>query len=375
MPASALYSKLHTDSEYKLLQLDSTLLKALENEGKLAFKAAKESDSVVLCSKSNTWTLKQKNHSNTVLVMREFVPDEIPKIENWSSLDVREPSGFSLGFTKQSYELEPRLTTGEINYGTLPIYSGEAHKVSGASGLPSATCLSLEDLRKCSPCSDEEFAQKWPALGGCVVNGVACILSREFVSRALHITLMSCMAESLSFEDLDESQAFAAVNKDMGEAGEFNPFSKEVISTILGKFCSRSPLGKFKLQKETISQWYGIEALKKFASRVSIPQDEFMIKWKSLFPPYFSCDLDFRALRGYYYRPLGSCIQYFSKETLPDDPKERFSYLFKLQSTWDLDEIAPFIDQLNTKGIKIESFVMKYARRKRQGKRITVSAR
>ena len=183
------------------------------------------------------------------------------------------------------------------------------------------------------------------------------------------------MAESLDFDALDCSQAFAAVNKDMGDAGEFNPFSEEVVSTILNKFCSKLENGTFKLRRDIVSQWYGIEALKKFASRAMVPQEEFMIKWKSLFPPYFNCDLEFSALRGHYFRPLGSGIQYFSKDTLPDDPKDRFSYLFKLQSTWELEELAPFVEQLNTKGIKIENFVMKYARRKRQGKRVLVSAR
>lgn len=375
MTTSALYSKLHTEPDYKLLQLNPDVLQALESEGGLAFKASRDEDGVVLCSKTQTWELKQKNHSNTVMVLKEFMPDEVPVISNRSSFGIAEPSTFHLGFTRQHFELEPRSISGEINYGGLSIYSGENKVVPENDNDGGLVKMTLEELRNCSPCSDREFAEKWPALGGCEVNGRACILSQEFISRALHITLMSCMAESLDFDALDCSQAFAAVNKDMGDAGEFNPFSEEVVSTILNKFCSKLENGTFKLRRDIVSQWYGIEALKKFASRAMVPQEEFMIKWKSLFPPYFNCDLEFSALRGHYFRPLGSGIQYFSKDTLPDDPKDRFSYLFKLQSTWELEELAPFVEQLNTKGIKIENFVMKYARRKRQGKRVLVSAR
>ncbi|SCV04922.1 LANO_0G14378g1_1 [Lachancea nothofagi CBS 11611] len=375
MQTSALYSKLKTDSDRKLLVLKPELLAALEKDGKLEFKASKPEDSVVLCSKNKTWLLKQKNHSNTVLVMKEFIPEEIPEVSKYSSFKVTEPSSYHLGYAKQSNELEPRLTAGEIDISQLPIYTGDAQSFQIISKRSNTVLLTLDELRQCSPCSQDEFAIKWPVLGGCVVENTACILSHEFTSRALHITLMSCMAESLDFEALDLPQAFAAVNKDMGEAGEFNPFNMEVVRTILGKFCVLTQEGKFTLQRKSVGQWYGIEALRKFASRSMIPQEEFMIKWKSLFPPYFNCDLDFTTLRGNFYRPLGAGIQYFSKEALPDNPKDRFTYLFKLQSTWDLDEMRPFIDQLNTNSLKIDSFVMKYARRIRQGKRTLISAR
>ncbi|SCU97936.1 LAFA_0G14334g1_1 [Lachancea sp. 'fantastica'] len=375
MPTAGLYSKLQTDEGYKLLVLNDELLAALEANGRLKFKAPNVDGSVVLCSTDKTWLLKQKNHSNTALIMKEFVPEDIAEKSIQLPAGVEEPSVNHLAYTKQSSELEARLVKGEIDISMLPIYTGDVKSFKEFLQQSEGHQLTVEELENNSPCSKQEFSVKWPILGGCAVEGIACLLSQEFISKVLHILLMSCMAETLDFEALDVSKVFAAVNKDMGEGEEFNPFSLEVVRTVIGKFSKVDEQGKFTLQVKAVSQWYGIEALRKFASRTIIPQEEFMIKWKALFPPYFKCDLDFAALRGYFYRPLGTNIQYFSKQSLPDDPKGRFAYLFKLQSTWDLNEMIPYIEQLNTTGVKIDNFVMKYARRKRQGKLTLVSAR
>ncbi|CEP61728.1 Dcc1p LALA0_S03e09538g [Lachancea lanzarotensis] len=375
MPTANLYSKLQTDEDYKLLVLNGELLAALEGNSKLKFKAPGLEGSVVLCSNDKTWLLRQKNHSNTALIMREFVSNELGEEKIKLPAGIEEPSVNHLAYTKQGSELEARLTIGDIDISMLPIYSGDNESFKKSLQQSNGIRWTVEELENISPCSEQEFAVKWPILGGCNVEGIACILSQEFISKVLHILLMSCMAESLNFESLDVSKVFSALNKDMGEGEEFNPFSLDVVRTVIGKFSRVNKQGKYALQVKAVSQWYGIEALKKFASCALIPQEEFMIKWKALFPPYFRCDLDFAALRGYFYRPLGTSIQYFSKDALPDDPRGRFAYLFKLQSTWDLNEMIPYIEQLNTTGVKIDNFVMKYARRKKQGKLTLVSAR
>ncbi|SCU98875.1 LADA_0H15896g1_1 [Lachancea dasiensis] len=372
---SALFAKLETSTDYKLLSLTPDLLAAIERNEKLEFKAARAEEAVVLCSKDKTWLVKQKNHSNTVLLMEEFAPEDFSMDFPPSAAPYGQPLSFHLGYSKQNHELEPRLTSGEVDISLLPVFSGNEQKFKEFVSTTKCVKKTVAELRDCSPCSALEFERIWPSYGGCVVQNIACILSRDFISRALHITLMSCMAESLNFERLTLKEVFVAVNKDMGDEGEFNPFSFEVIRTILGKFSESCDNGFFILQRKAVARWYGIDALTKCASRTMIPQEEFMIKWKSLFPPYFSCDLDFNALRGHFYRPLGSNIQYFSKAALPDNPKDRFDYLFKMQSTWDLDDMVPFIQELNSKGVKMDSFVMKYARRKRHGKRTLISAR
>ena len=94
-----LYSKLKLDPSYKLIQLTPDLLKVIEqsandtmnqekngndsdsdntNHTGLAFKTIDMKDNqtnkndVVLCSSNKTWLLRQKNHSNTVLLMEGY---------------------------------------------------------------------------------------------------------------------------------------------------------------------------------------------------------------------------------------------------------------------------------------------------------------
>lgn len=51
--------------------------------------------------------------------------------------------------------------------------------------------------------------------------------------------------------------------------------------------------------------------------------------------------------------------------TIFKNPKERFEKLFTFKNQWPIEEIQPFIISLNTKGIKIDKFCLKYCRVKK----------
>ncbi|AET37537.1 Dcc1p Ecym_1299 [Eremothecium cymbalariae DBVPG len=372
MASVNLYTELEDVGAYKLLQMTPKLLEAFQ-DGEVKFKAISTFSDVVLCSKNRTWVVKQRNHSNTVLLMNEFVPQEVILEDKIKTFGLSRPQGDWLGYSKQLCELEPTLVEGLIDVSELPIYQGDVGFFCSGGRK-----ISLTELKDRSPCSEIEFYSKWYKMGGCTVKGLACLLSQDMLFRALHITLMSLLAESLDMSALSLVQVYESIAKDMVEdEGEiFNPYTKEVIETVLHKFGELNNDGdKFKLELDLISQWYGICALKRFASSEPISEDEFMIKWKSLFPPYFQCDIDLELVRGHFARPLQHKIYYLPKNTLPMDIKDRFRQLFKIQSSWELRDIVPFIEELNTKGIKIDSFITKYARRKRVGKAVIVTAR
>lgn len=361
-----LYSKLEYNHSYKLVQLAPDLLKTIKESkstrSPLQFKSLNEDTSdVVICSDSKTWLVKQKNHSNTVLLMKEFIPEEEPSVEDVPSFGLPLPNKSLVTFAKTEFEFETRDVEGQLNLDLLSVYNGEIDFPQYPDKMKIKTFQNLLDN---SPCSKLECENKWHELGGSIVNGYVCILSQAFMSKALNITLTSLMGESLNLEKLDLEESFMAVHKDTD--GDFNPYTKSVVETILNKFgYYERESNTWKLNMATIAKWYGIEALKKYVGRISMPVDEFFIKWKAMFPPYFPCDLDIDMLRGYHYKPSGTNIQYISKDIMSTDPKERFKDLFKLQSQWDLDDIAPFVVDLNTKGLKIDNFIMKYARRRK----------
>lgn len=363
-----LYNQLEWDKGYRLLQVTDDLLEALK-KGPVKLKAlSTEHPDVVLCSESKTWLVKQKNHSNTVLVMKEFVPTEEINEEVVATFGLQKPTSSWCGFSIQDSELEPRLIPGAIDITRLDVYDGKDVRLTRNIGLA--------DFRETCPCSIEEFNSKWSEIGGSIIQGSACILSSGFILKALHIVLISCLAENLDVDNLELDAVRKAVTKDVQE-GEFTPYTDDVIDTVVHKFGLQleNATDRYKINMPLVATYYGISALKKFASSEVIAEDEFMIQWKSQFPPYFHCDLDIKMLRGNFVRPLPERIRYLSRHALSPDVKERFRQLFHWQSSWILDDLVPFIEELNGKGIKIENFVMKYARKKKVGNNILVTSR
>lgn len=416
-----LYSKLKLDPSYKLIQLTPDLLKVIEqsandtmnqekngndsdsdntNHTGLAFKAIDMKDNqtnkndVVLCSSNKTWLLRQKNHSNTVLLMEGYKQGKVTLLPEKLLFGKKEqPTLNLLGFSKTTYEYETKPIEGKINLDLIPIFGGELNfgedficqekgkdnDDDGDGDGSNHYLKSFDELVENSACSREECLREWHRLGGCRINGYMCIFSEAFMTKALHITLVSILGGSIDMNKLDLKETFKLVTRDIDE--DYNPYTLEVIRTVLNKFgtkrlkdasndekmadCDDSDRICWKLNVDIIAKWYGKQALLKYASQHSVPIDEFLIKWRSLFPPFFPCDIDIDMLRGMIYKPDINTIQYISRDILPMEPKERFKLLFKLQNSWLLEDIAPYIEELNVRGLKLDNFIMKYARRKR----------
>ena len=417
-----LYSKLKLDPSYKLIQLTPDLLKVIEqsandtmnqekngndsdsdntNHTGLAFKAIDMKDNqtnkndVVLCSSNKTWLLRQKNHSNTVLLMEGYEQGKVTLLPEKLLFGKKEqPTLNLLGFSKTTYEYETKPIEGKINLDLIPIFGGELNfgedficqekgkdndDDDGDGDGSNHYLKSFDELVENSACSREDCLREWHRLGGCRINGYMCIFSEAFMTKALHITLVSILGGSIDMNKLDLKETFKLVTRDIDE--DYNPYTLEVIRTVLNKFgtkrlkdvsndekmadCDDSDRICWKLNMDIIAKWYGKQALLKYASQHSVPIDEFLIKWRSLFPPFFPCDIDIDMLRGMIYKPDINTIQYISRDILPMEPKERFKLLFKLQNSWLLEDIAPYIEELNVRGLKLDNFIMKYARRKR----------
>lgn len=384
-----LHSKLRLDPSYKLIQLTPDLLKIIQQNGSdstgntgLEFKTLDPTEGhqnkseVVLCSSDKTWLLRQKNHSNTVLLMEKYGPREDIHVPEHLLFGCQEqPSVNLMGFSKTTYEYETKLIQGKVNLDVIPLYDGELNFGQDFKEDTKQQHLgSIDELVENSACSREECLHEWYSIGGCIVNGYICLLTDSFMSKALHVTLVSILGGSLDMQKLALHETFQLVTKDIDN--EYNPYTVEVVRTVLNRFgiSNDSPVdegGKeegektWSLNMTSIARWYGKQALYKYARQHSVAIDEFLIKWKSLFPPFFPCDIEIDMLRGMIYKPSEDSIHYISRTLLPMEPKERFKTLFKLQTNWLLEDIAPFIEELNTRGLKLDNFIMKYARRRR----------
>ncbi|CAL9730502.1 sister chromatid cohesion protein Dcc1p [Monosporozyma unispora] len=377
-----LHSKLTLDNSYKLIQLTPDLLKVIEqndsnptNTTGLEFKTLdvtgdhKHKSEVVLCSSDKTWLLRQKNHSNTVLLMKQYEPEEKVIVPEHMLFGCKEqPSLDLMSFSKTTYEYETNLIKGKINLDVIPLYDGDLNFGEDFDkDVKSVHLKTIDELVENSACSKQECLKEWYKIGGCIVNGYICLPSDAFISQALHITLVSVLGGSLDMSKLTLNETYKVVTSDIDD--EYNPYTLEVILTVLNKFGTKftdeDGNEHWEINKETVAKWYGKQALNKYARQHSVAIDEFLINWKSMFPPFFPCDIAISMLRGLIYKPTDDSIHYISRAILPMEPKERFKTLFKLQSTWLLEDIAPFVEELNTRGLKLDSFIMKYARRRR----------
>lgn len=129
------------------------------------------------------------------------------------------------------------------------------------------------------------------------------------------------------------------------------------------------PNGNYKILHNKIIKFLTLSILTK---ENSILLDDLLIQIRLNLPLNYLPNFEINEiLNGFSYTEKVENnqlkINYLTNEKLSifKSPKERFSKLFNLKSQWDLNEIKPFIDPVNTKNIKIDKFCLKYCRVKR----------
>jgi sister chromatid cohesion protein DCC1 len=342
-----IYANVPQTYSYKLMELNPELLQVIqENKESLQLKAPRDDSEIVICTKDQTFRVRQRNHSNMVMIARQGRKDD---------------NNFFCAYTKMSSVFEVKKFTGKIDLSGIPLYDGQ----DSISKLRNS--VTIDELKKVSAISDGEFDTMWFSLNGSSYNGIPIVLTDDFITRALHVMIMSVMAESLNFDELSLIEVYRSMEED-------SDFSIDIVETILKKFATGEE-EPFTLDKTKVATWYGIESLRKHCNSKMIDVSDFLFKWKSDLPPFFECPIDIPLLKGHFVTPLPERIQCISKLELPSDIQSRLKHLFKLQATWELQDIVPFIEEFNLKGVKHENFIMKYARKKKQGKKIFISQR
>lgn len=376
---------------------------------RLYFKAS-PSGFAVVCSQDKTFRLKRKNHSNTVLLgshnAKKFINskfdvaceqtllNETPKLVTFASLHS---------------DFECSLSNGTIDLDQLPVYQRGTISsfVKSLENETAYTIISVHDLKISSAISDTEFNEMFALLKGTEINEIACILSDQIVTYCLNFIILTLQSrdykemmnknniflkenDNQSSQDLDEDeQIYQNIDSTVLDSITIksNPdrLNKEILNTILFKFSiidgachQHSDKQKYTLDSKKIAIWYGIESLKKYAKNASISINEFLIKWKQAFPALYDVPVEFCWLNGHFYRPLGyrdEKVQWMDTKMLSSDIVSRFKELFKLQLMWDINEMEPFIEDLNVKNLKLDKFVLRYARKKMDGKRVVVTSR
>lgn len=340
-----LNSSIDPSSQYRLLELGPALLQALENDSSLQIKAATDSAAVAICTRSKTFKLRQINQSNTLLLVQ--------------------PDGDSITAFGTAWNfLEAVEVKASLDLTTVPIYMGDG-EISVKDGHVTET---VDSLKARLPISDDQFEILWINNLGVEINQTACLMDAQLATIVLNDVLLTAVSKKMKLDNLDRQLLLESTSIEEDYS---------VVVQVFKRFASlcdtASVQHSFNLQD--IAQWYGLQVLRQHAKSTNLSIDQFFRLWKEVIPVNLGIDLDIDYLVGHYVVPVPNTIRYFTASLLSDSPKTRFQQLFSIKSTWDLNEIVPFIEDIRNKSVKMENFIMKYARKKNLGRKVVVSAR
>lgn len=313
---------------YKLVELPDDLVRHIKQGGDLEFKSSLDRSDLVLCTNSSTYRVRQANHSNTVLLLSQ-------KDTELTSV------------AQSTFHYELTHTDGAVDTTSVPVYSGDFVNLS----------KSVAQVCSDSPIAGQLFTQKWHSQCGSEVNGAAVILSPAFVTSCLYTLISTLLA----------SKATAGFSRDT--VAKCLPAA--ILDTILDRFCEERD-GAFAMRDDAVVRWFGVETLK---ACEALTEREFLLKWKSSLPPFFTARLDLSLLRGFYCRPDRTRVRYLNPESLSNDLSARIKEMFQLVPEWTFDEFLPFVQRFVPESKKPEAFLLKFVRKKRANKTITVGPR
>lgn len=379
---------LSDDYTLRLVELNKDILKTIKEsnsvENKFYLKSTDDKSFPVLVTDNQTFKIRQKNHSNSVLLV------DLNNINNQKDNNYETGVGF-MNFDSQ---LELSLIPGEINISNIPILNNLSDIVEIDS---KDRKISLIDLFNNSVISKKEFELKLSDLKLIEINNQVYILNDKLIIDGLYEIISILISEYLETKKDDDNSEnnnnVMEVFKDIKisyllELYKLDKFDKsilneKIIELIIKKFSeidSEVVEGEdksYKLNNDKVIKFFGIYLLKLKNSLNFINEDEFLINLKNKLPFYYSPNLNLNLLNGNFIRNNLNFkdIQFFNKNLLNQNPNLRFKELFKIKSNWELNEIEPFLIDINIKKLKIDKFIMKFARIKKIGKKSIVSSR
>ncbi|GME97433.1 unnamed protein product [[Candida] boidinii] len=380
---------LSDDYTLRLVELNKDILKTIKesNSGKNKFyiKSTDDKSFPVLVTNNQTFKIRQKNHSNSVLLV------DLNNVNNQK--DTNNDNETGVGFMNFDSQLELSLITGEINISNIPILDN----LSDIESTITDKNISLNDLFNNSIISKEEFDLKSSDLKLIEINSQVYILNDKLIIDGLYEIISILISEYLETKQDDTNSANNNVMDIFNdikisyllELYKLDKFDKsilneKIIELIVKKFseinCGEAEEGidiSYKLNNDKVVKFFGVYLLKLKNSLNFINEDEFLINLKNKLPFYYNPNLNLNLLNGNFIRNNLNFkdIQFFNKNLLNPNPILRFKELFKIKSNWELNEIEPFLIDINIKKLKIDKFIIKFARIKKIGKKSIVSSR
>ncbi|XP_045159558.1 sister chromatid cohesion protein DCC1-like [Mercenaria mercenaria] len=357
----SIYFSHQLDSDgIKLLELDKTVVQALENGKKVVIRGDKE-DSAVLCTDEHTYDIKEGEVSNAMLLLTDLTLGNDLEAAGDPQVEYREVNTVIHTF----YELrpcKPRLaklrTMLQENQ-----YSGQACEEDEDHQGKKYTFNEILDLVQGSETEILKALDKMQAL---VIDGFWRVLDFDFLVQVMTHLLQLC-------DENDWTQSGIPIEECVFVLQEL--FPRNVIGHVLKNFSKKiSPktdddddenrmqidIDYYRLDEDKVCRFFA-EQILKHARKFNLNQ--FLSTWEKSVPEGMKTNLfQLEGMALIDRESTPEVISYLSVDNLPEDIAERFDALFRTKDKWRLEEITPYIKDLETDKMNITAMLTKFAR-------------
>ncbi|KAJ3334779.1 hypothetical protein HDU93_007254, partial [Gonapodya sp. JEL0774] len=202
--------------------------------------------------------------------------------------------------------------------------------------LTDAPALDTVTLGSVTQASDEELFRALRELHAIDIDGHWKILAPPYIKSVLETVLYAAVAADRSLSSLDLGWC-------VEQFRDSEPATREDVLRHVLQMFSDQVEGDYILKSSKI-----------------MPMTKFMDEWRKATPMDF--DIDLRLLEGYFVVEMDrfvSHIQYFSKDDLSPEPKDRFRELYSRKQRWEESELLPFIRDLAPDRKKLDALLLK----------------
>lgn len=353
--AAVVYAEGFGTEEFKLLEVDESILQELLHDG-LTIKGDKN-DEAVLCTSSTTYAIKYVSTSNTVLlippVQHTTQQDGLACIESASAGVVATASGLI-----ELVETAPRLDKLKTLLNQRP-YTEDLDEEQmleeddrGRSGL-----YTMDDIISQVQASGGQIKAALESMQAVEIDGFWRIVDEKFMQGLLEVILLSAMQHDWDLKLLPEPEVVQTIKND-----GYSPRIVKHCLACYGREVVQEPdIRRWALEESKVCLHYAKQLLRA-ASKWKL--EDFVEAWKNNIPTGIQPGLE--MLKGeVLVEKIGgdSWVRLYSVSSLPSKPAERFSALFKEKTKWEWDDLEPYLRGMQAPGQSVEAMLLRYTRK------------
>ncbi|KAJ8755855.1 hypothetical protein K2173_024400 [Erythroxylum novogranatense] len=342
-----------------LLELDEKLLQDVLQE-RVTLRGQPEEDAV-FCTQSKTYAMKFVATSNSAFLIPpsgQFLTCEDSSDYGGNSHDqevVASVIKIAPG-TIELNEISPRLDRLKLLLSENP-YNFEEAAEEEVIEKRKAGFYSWDDLVNRVQASNDQLRAGLNALSAVEIDGYWRLVDEKYMDTILRMLLHNSVLNDWLLDQLREEEIMNTLEAD----GFPRMLANHCLHVYGSKVDSSTGSGTlWRLDEKRVCVHFAREILKTGKKK----KDNFMAEWLQSIPDGMQASFD--MLEGEVLTErLGveMWVYAFSASSLPLNPAERFSMLFRERSKWAWKDLESYIRDLNVPGLSLEGLLLKYTRR------------